>query len=402
MKGKALREMELCRLGLVVLHPVDTMVGSRLIATTSAGSEEQLIVDEQIAPQQVVEGVPGAMTDSFSRLRIEREDLGKLSLLFQGDLFEIEDQRNWGDASFKTYCTPLRLGFPRPIEPGAVIEQSVEVSFEPSDSNVGAFPKIARQMDREVEVAIEHDLAPTPAVLKSMGALNGRASRAVLYGEDNAPPSDASIRLWKEAIDIPIFAGTHGYFVEFNRQRQLSGEAAGIAFPLTSTVHGDDPDTIIDNIPTIVSMAETARKLTGYERIVISPLALYHPSGVRAERFPAHLVRPWLIAMLIHSAAARIESIVLSDDISRAINFNEPSVSSFISRLAGVAGASVTSVETCRSTKLHVATFGSSGLQMLAANLGQQPATVMSPMDTRVEIPAFGSAWIDGETVVHF
>ena len=35
-----------------------------------------------------------------------------------GDVFEMEDQRNWTDASFKTYCTPLRQPFPatRPLQ----------------------------------------------------------------------------------------------------------------------------------------------------------------------------------------------------------------------------------------------------------------------------------------------
>jgi len=29
-----------------------------------------------------------------------------------GDVFETEDHRNWTDANFKTYGTPLRLLFP--------------------------------------------------------------------------------------------------------------------------------------------------------------------------------------------------------------------------------------------------------------------------------------------------
>ena len=41
-----------------------------------------------------------------------------VELLFEGDLFETEDQRNWTDASFKTYCTPQELGFPFAAEPG--------------------------------------------------------------------------------------------------------------------------------------------------------------------------------------------------------------------------------------------------------------------------------------------
>ena len=28
-------------------------------------------------------------------------------LHYEGDIFETEDQRNWSDASYKTFCTPL-------------------------------------------------------------------------------------------------------------------------------------------------------------------------------------------------------------------------------------------------------------------------------------------------------
>jgi hypothetical protein len=49
---------------------------------------------------------------------------------FEGDVFEMEDQRNWTDASFKTYCTPLRLPFPVAIREGADIRQSVRLTLK--------------------------------------------------------------------------------------------------------------------------------------------------------------------------------------------------------------------------------------------------------------------------------
>ena len=33
-------------------------------------------------------------------------------LALEGDIFEMEDQRNWTDASFKTFSTPLRIPYP--------------------------------------------------------------------------------------------------------------------------------------------------------------------------------------------------------------------------------------------------------------------------------------------------
>ena len=44
---------------------------------------------------------------------------------FEGDLFEMEDQRNWTDGSFKTYCTPLSLGYPFQALAGQSFKQKV-------------------------------------------------------------------------------------------------------------------------------------------------------------------------------------------------------------------------------------------------------------------------------------
>src|SRR5207244_1628606 len=40
-----------------------------------------------------------------------------------------EDQRNWTDGSYKTYCTPLRLPYPVEIRAGERVAQAVEVSL---------------------------------------------------------------------------------------------------------------------------------------------------------------------------------------------------------------------------------------------------------------------------------
>jgi D-apionolactonase len=48
-------------------------------------------------------------------------------LHFDGDVFETEDQRNWSDGSYKTFCTPLRLPFPVEVTAGTKIEQHVRL-----------------------------------------------------------------------------------------------------------------------------------------------------------------------------------------------------------------------------------------------------------------------------------
>jgi hypothetical protein len=46
----------------------------------------------------------------------------------------MEDQRNWTDASFKTYCTPLSLGFPHQARKGVGITQSVTIRVDGESS----------------------------------------------------------------------------------------------------------------------------------------------------------------------------------------------------------------------------------------------------------------------------
>jgi hypothetical protein len=56
-------------------------------------------------------------------------------VVFSGDVFEMEDQRNWIDASFKTFCTPLRLPYPVQIEQGTKVSQSVTLRLEGHDAD---------------------------------------------------------------------------------------------------------------------------------------------------------------------------------------------------------------------------------------------------------------------------
>jgi len=51
-------------------------------------------------------------------------------LKFSGEVFEMEDQRNWTDASYKTYCTPLDLPFPVSMERGETMAQEVCLKVE--------------------------------------------------------------------------------------------------------------------------------------------------------------------------------------------------------------------------------------------------------------------------------
>ena len=101
------------------------------------GSIEELHFPVAIAPQLVKDGHPWPVAP-FDNLRtISHQALPGVwvEVRFDGDTFEMEDQRNWTDASFKTYCTPLSLPFPREVKAGTEIVQSIRIKLD------GSIPK---------------------------------------------------------------------------------------------------------------------------------------------------------------------------------------------------------------------------------------------------------------------
>jgi hypothetical protein len=114
------------RIGICVLHPPAVTAGQSYRATGSEGRMPLLI-----GPQPVENEIAVALFEPFRELEIGLPPDGLLQFAFSGDEFEMEDQRNWTDASFKTYSTPLARGVPHRASPGQRFEQAVAMSFVP-------------------------------------------------------------------------------------------------------------------------------------------------------------------------------------------------------------------------------------------------------------------------------
>lgn len=108
------------RIGLCVLHPLEA-AGSRARVEHADGSAEDGALPIQIAPRCPFESIAAFEHQAGPELWAR--------LLFEGEAFEMEDQRNWSDASFKTYGTPLSLPFPVRVAPGTRVSQTVTLSL---------------------------------------------------------------------------------------------------------------------------------------------------------------------------------------------------------------------------------------------------------------------------------
>lgn len=129
MDGCAHADFAYNRIGLVVLHPPDATVGRRYRARTVDGEAIAGTLPELVAPQLIVEGVVQPLFQGFTQLEIEVEPGRWAAFEFEGDVFEMEDQRNWTDGSFKTYSTPVGLPVPRRASAGERIRQRLRAEL---------------------------------------------------------------------------------------------------------------------------------------------------------------------------------------------------------------------------------------------------------------------------------
>ena len=109
------------RIGFCVLHPA-VCAGVKCDIEHASGQIEEGCFPVCISPHQPYK-------DITSITHYPREGV-TVCTEFEGDVFEMEDQRNWTDASFKTYCTPLELPFPASVKSGDRFCQSITVSVK--------------------------------------------------------------------------------------------------------------------------------------------------------------------------------------------------------------------------------------------------------------------------------
>lgn len=128
---RATAEMSACRdfitnrAGFTLLHPLRGVAGTPMQVVRPDGSISSSQFPLLISPDEVAKDIAGL---SYSVSGIDTE------IVFQGEVFEMEDQRNWSDASFKTYCRPLSLPRPYRLQQGEVQRQEIRIRFRGAPS----------------------------------------------------------------------------------------------------------------------------------------------------------------------------------------------------------------------------------------------------------------------------
>jgi hypothetical protein len=329
IRGAALDSFETMRTGICVLHPSKECQGLTCLIEHPDGRKEQEWFPIEIAPHQPFFNIrameyagPGDAT-----VRID----------FHGDVFETEDQRNWSDASYKTYCRPLDSPAPYALKAGALVEQSVRVSLvrgepfsptplpecatiavQPPGFEVLSFPKIGTmlsasalsswQADRLKAMKLAHvgvsiDLAdsswlsslaaaerlgiPAEVHLRSFDRADElqhllcalkdvEIARILVISDDLGVNRESLVDEIQNALraPIPVVAASKHNFTELNRSRPRTNRLTGVGFAMNPQVHAFDDLSLMETTEIHGDLVKNARRLSKGLPISVGPITL--------------------------------------------------------------------------------------------------------------------------------
>jgi hypothetical protein len=249
-EGAAAHAFRSNRIGLVVLHP-PADAGREVTVEHADGSITASRFPREISPHQPFMDIAALeWADAGTAFRLE----------FTGDVFETEDQRNWTDASFKTYSTPLALPFPVDVAAGGLVRQSVlleAATFEHQEA---------------VEIAAAGTIRRPDTVCRlsaSLGAAEGRVP-ALAVGAGQQP---------ELLTRIPGLDALVVELVEQAGDAPRAGWAAGLEAAAAATAsHGAGLDIRVVAADPLGAVADLAPYLPDAKR-----LAVFHPGSHLTE-----------------------------------------------------------------------------------------------------------------------
>ncbi len=325
------------RIGLVALHALDG-AGRPVDVIHTDGSVQPSRFPELVAPHQPFLDVAG--------FRQRTQAGAEIDIQFEGDVFETEDQRNWSDASFKTYSRPLSLPFPYTLDPGETVRQSVTLRA------TGTLPPPADRAPRNVTVRVHDEPASWPRLgtgwaagqsagavafaalrpawvrvdvaVDTDGTVSGAAALAearatglpielaltvaddvpavaiapildvapidhVLVYSPGAPTTSAAALAAVRALvpaATPVRGGTDGNLAELNRFPPAS-VGDGVVLSINAQVHDDADLAVMQTTEAYPAMIATARHRGGTPHVSVSPVTLRPRRNLYATAAPS-------------------------------------------------------------------------------------------------------------------
>ncbi len=275
--GSAPADGTSARIGLCVLYGSDSLAGQKF---------ETLDEQGHAAPGQFPELVsPALVALRFHTLRYAIDAL-HVSCGIAESTFDMEDQRNYGDSSFKAY-NPMPYAYPR-IEKGQALTQTLTLRVE------SAPPATTAPTDEAVHVRIG---SPIPGA-----------------------------RLC--AISSPDRFSEAASFLALNGHRDRFKDATAVTWKWTTGTHLPDNDTAMENLSAIIAQARTVRTFAPRALLRVGPI---WPDGAwPAIARPLDFGAAW--------TAGAIKSLSLGEIDEAAFRDSTPQASRIIALFKELAG----------------------------------------------------------------
>jgi len=328
--GRSSRGFTTNRTGFVVLHGAD-VAGADVEVEHASGGRETAAFPTLVDPDQPIFDIRSLIHAPSPGLTV--------AVTMEGEAYEMEDQRNWTDASYKTYVRPLSKGYPYTIAAAESVTQKVTLKVAETargtvaatgpSSNLsiggpaGAMPQIGLALsswsdrppitpsyfvgridltDDSVALPVAPDAGPVDldvlipgrdpdAELAPLAALPWVPRRVLVVPRrdmsarpaNQTPPGEARYEEILAAARriLPQSRVGGGMFVgfpELNRNRPPSG-IDFVAHSTSAIVHAADDRSVMETLEALASIIATVRSFAGALPYRLGPATIGAPQG---------------------------------------------------------------------------------------------------------------------------
>ncbi|HUX00696.1 MAG TPA: PQQ-binding-like beta-propeller repeat protein [Phycisphaerae bacterium] len=260
--GEAAADFPSPRIGLCVLYGAESLAGQTFETADAKGAAAAGKFPEFIAT--------GLVATAFERLRYTTADGLVVSCSLEGAAFDMEDQRNYGDSSYKAFSA---MPYGPNVAKGRQASETLVLEVS------GARPAAAA--DGPVRITI--DKAAPAAKMPRLLAASDSTGRPSLSG-----------------------------FLELNQKRDTLKEAAAVAFPYNPAAHMPDDDTFMENRSAVVDQVRTIRAFAPRAAIRIGPITINspYPRPGPDPRQKTLFVASWAAGLVKYLALAGVDEAV--------------------------------------------------------------------------------------------
>jgi hypothetical protein len=162
------------RCGFCILHPIVGVAGTAVTVEHVDGAIEETKLPDLIEPWQPFKDMRAITHTALPGITIECR--------MDGDTFEMEDQRNWSDASYKTYVRPLALPWPYRIPANEPVAQQITLTI--TDSRTSATPSSSTENAGVIHLTQDTATGTMPAIGVLITPEEAKASLIALQQPD--------------------------------------------------------------------------------------------------------------------------------------------------------------------------------------------------------------------------